>query len=235
MPYYLDQWKYSRIQFLGPYPTATAFYIVTFNTYRNVLKKNLVIDFLDILLLIIILFTGARFLLVIFLIQLMFKILIKQPVFFKLILLLTPFLIFFGVNIALIILESRQGSNAMRTKIYYESFKMMLSESPIIGIGIKPKIPEILGIYPMGSHSTINTFFYKTGVLGGIIFMIIYLKSLIRKVFLTLNKYIKSDYFSVFIYVSQILILLAIIFDDLDSDELYAFCFGLLMGIRNNE
>jgi len=232
MPYYLGEWKYSRIQFFAPYPTATAFFIVALNTYRSVVKGKIKIDALDIALLLIVVFTGARFLLVVFVMQLTLKLLFKNRPIMKLIVLMAPLLVLLGLNIGAIILESRAGSNNMRIKIYTESFKMLVNQSPIIGIGIKPKIPEILGIYPFGSHSTLNTILFKTGFLGGIIFLWIYFKTLLKRIKGMVSGFLAKDNERLFIAFSQALFLFAILFDDLDSDEFYAFCFGVVMGLR---
>lgn len=70
------------------------------------------------------------------------------------------------------ILESlmgmREGSNGMRTMIYTESIRIMLEKSPIFGIGIK----DMIGDYPLGSHSTYIGVFYKAGLLGGAVYVI---------------------------------------------------------------
>ena len=233
LPYYLGNWKYSRIQFLAPYPTATAFFLVALNTYRNTLKGKLRhVDFFDVVVILIVIFTGARFLLVVIVLQIALKILMKNPSLLKMVLLMSPLVALLGFNLVLLVLESRAGSNSMRLKIYEESFKMMLAESPIIGIGIKPKLPEILGIYPLGSHSTINTFFFKTGILGGLVFLVLYFKSLLKRLRGLIKGFLGKDYERMYIYFSQILFLLAIVFDDVDSDEFYAFCFGLVLGLN---
>lgn len=71
------------------------------------------------------------------------------------------------------IMNMREGSNNMRMQIYTQSITTMLEKSPIIGIGIK----DMLGGYPLGSHSTYIGVFYKAGILGGLIYVcsIIYL------------------------------------------------------------
>lgn len=66
------------------------------------------------------------------------------------------------------ILSMREGSNGMRSMIYITSLQTMWKQSPIWGVGIK----DMLGDYPLGSHSTYIGVFYKTGILGGLIYMI---------------------------------------------------------------
>lgn len=68
------------------------------------------------------------------------------------------------------ILSYRAGSTATRSTIYRESIRKMLSQSPVWGCGIKAIIPGLA--YPYGSHSTYLGMFYKTGILGGTIYLI---------------------------------------------------------------
>ena len=68
------------------------------------------------------------------------------------------------------ILSYRAGSTATRSIIYGESIRKMLSQSPVWGCGIKVIIPGL--DYPYGSHSTYLGMFYKTGILGGTIYLI---------------------------------------------------------------
>ena len=232
VPYFIGNFKFSRIHFLAPYATASAFYLIALNTYRSVVKKTLKVDYIDFFLLVITVFTAARFLLIIIIVQLLLKVLTRSYAIKQLVIILFPIIILVGIDIAFLILESRQGSNNTRLRIYEESFKMMLKESPFIGIGIKPRMPDILGIYPMGSHSTLNTIFYKTGILGGLVFLYIYLKTFLKRIKKIFNGWLSKDRELIYISVSQLLFLIAILFEDLDADEFYAFCFGLVLGMR---
>ncbi|MGN7476663.1 O-antigen ligase family protein [Solibacillus silvestris] len=76
--------------------------------------------------------------------------------------------------------EAREGSNDSRTYLMKESIRMTMENSPLIGMGVK--VTSLIG-YPLGSHSTIVGFFYKTGILGLIagaaIFLIINIKMLL--------------------------------------------------------
>lgn len=72
------------------------------------------------------------------------------------------------LNILNNILSMREGSNGMRSIIYSQSLSIMWEQSPIWGIGIK----DMLGDYPLGSHSTYIGVFYKAGILGGLIYMV---------------------------------------------------------------
>ncbi len=72
-----------------------------------------------------------------------------------------------GVIIARLV-GMREGSNNMRLLIYETSLQTMWSKSPFIGIGIK----DMLSGYPLGSHSTYIGVFYKTGIVGGTIYLV---------------------------------------------------------------
>lgn len=67
-------------------------------------------------------------------------------------------------------LSYRAGSTATRSIIYGASLEKMLTESPIWGCGIKGIIPEV-GL-PYGSPSTYLGMFYKTGILGGSLYLV---------------------------------------------------------------
>lgn len=71
-------------------------------------------------------------------------------------------------NLAVAFLNRRGGSNNARLNIYLNSIARAWKESPIIGMGIK----YMLGRYPYGSHSTSIGMFYKTGILGTILFVL---------------------------------------------------------------
>lgn len=60
------------------------------------------------------------------------------------------------------LLTARGGSTRTRMNIYRTSIDLTLNNSPIIGMGIK----NMLGRYPLGSHSTVIGIFYKTGIIG---------------------------------------------------------------------
>lgn len=105
------------------------------------------------------------------------------------------FFIFFGIIILLLgismfymqiytkfnsIINSRKNSTSMRELIYTSSIQKTVTESVLIGIGVK----EFIGNYPLGSHSTFIGMFYKTGILGLCVFIIgwiIIMKKVIKK------------------------------------------------------
>lgn len=68
------------------------------------------------------------------------------------------------------VLSYRAGSTSTRMAIYRLSLEKMLSESPLLGCGIKAMIPG--WDYPYGSHSTYIGMFYKTGLVGGTLYLL---------------------------------------------------------------
>lgn len=80
------------------------------------------------------------------------------------------------------LMTARAGSNDSREIILAESIQITKKESFFIGMGIKDN--SSTG-YPLGSHSTIMGFFYKTGIFGVLLgtwlFMLINLKILFLK------------------------------------------------------
>lgn len=65
------------------------------------------------------------------------------------------------------ILFLREGSTNTRFELYRASIEKMIKTSPVFGCGIK----DLYGGFPYGSHSTYIGMFYKTGFLGGTIFL----------------------------------------------------------------
>lgn len=86
------------------------------------------------------------------------------------ILLLFMVIVLFHSSISNVLLDAivkREGSTNTRKALYIASIQKMLEESPIIGCGIK----DIWNNLPYGSHSTFLGMFYKTGILGGTVFL----------------------------------------------------------------
>lgn len=95
----------------------------------------------------------------------------KKPILFILFFLVVLFCLLNSNSIISMLnkmLNSRVGSNNARFSIYENSIKKTISESPIIGIGIK----YMLGDFPYGSHCTYIGIFYKTGLFGTLLFVI---------------------------------------------------------------
>ena len=130
------------------------------------------------------------------------------------------------------LVNMRVASNGMRSYIYTSSITRMLRENPFIGIGIKDMIAEYG--YPYGSHSTYIGAFYKTGILGGLIYIvsIVYIGTKILKS--------KSKTNIHFLYrVSIICALLLMCVEDIDGTNwaifLMYFLLSQLKGESQNE
>lgn len=84
------------------------------------------------------------------------------------ILILIPLVVFAHHDIQSIftsMIQSREGSSGTRLRLYSTTLEKVLSESPIIGMGIKYPNPAVFNL-PYGSHSTYIGIFYRTGFLG---------------------------------------------------------------------
>lgn len=79
--------------------------------------------------------------------------------------------------------QAREGSNESRSYLMLESIRVSFDNSPLIGMGIKNR--SVLG-YPLGSHSTYIGFIYKTGIVGFVIgialFIVINIRILLLKI-----------------------------------------------------
>ena len=114
----------------------------------------------------------------------------------------------------------------------------MLKTNPFTGLGIKPRIPEIVEQHPIGSHSTLLGYYVKCGVFYGTFVLIIYIKlfyEYLKKMFnycfgLSLFNS-KNFFFSNFF----ILIIIASLFEDFDAYELVPFLFGVVLWIYYRE
>lgn len=105
-------------------------------------------------------------------------------------------------------LTMRQGSTDTRMELYRDSIWKMLVESPILGCGIK----DTWKVIPYGSHSTYIGMFYKTGILGGTIFLCWGFRNLLKYL-------LKKDkvYYSIIMKVAIVCILGLSILEDLDG------------------
>lgn len=66
--------------------------------------------------------------------------------------------------------NSRAGSNRARFQIYEQSLRMVMNESPLMGLGIKYTV--VGNPAPLGSHCTYIGFLYKTGIIGAFFFLV---------------------------------------------------------------
>lgn len=125
------------------------------------------------------------------------------------------------------LLNAREGSNKSRSYLLEESIQVTIENSPLIGMGLKAN--SSIG-YPLGSHSTLLGFFYKTGIIGlitgSIIFLIINLKMLFYRV--------SKD--KIIMKISLFMMFPLFIFEDIDgSNWLLVFYFLLIAFILNNK
>ena len=140
------------------------------------------------------------------------------------ILLIAFFLIFCLLNYNRIlnliseILNSREGSNSLRFDLYYSSFEFTVDTNLLLGCGVKVMFSTAV---PYGSHNTFLGVFYKTGLLGFTIFIILYFYLLWR-----LLK--KKNLILIGFFLSLSLIM---IFEDVDGTNRQFFYLALLGNI----
>ena len=129
-------------------------------------------------------------------------------------------------NVISIVLKSRQGSTNTRSLLYTLSINQMLKESPFIGLGIK----DMWNSYPLGSHSTYLGMFYKTGIIGGSLFLcgfaVMSIKIFMKKVYDKYNFALKISYFG---------ILLLSVLEDLDGADWNIVLFLIFISIINRK
>lgn len=119
----------------------------------------------------------------------------------------------------------RKGSSSARSNIYLTSISMTVEKSPLIGMGIK----EMLGNYPLGSHCTYIGIFYKTGVIGVIVWGL-GLFNVVKQLFI--SGYIKSGlYYGKFVFWSSIIFLFYLFTEDLDGANWLIVMFFVCMSL----
>lgn len=124
------------------------------------------------------------------------------------------------------ILNKREGSNNMRVLIYTQSITTMLEHSPVIGIGIK----DMLGEYPLGSHSTYIGVFYKAGILGGLIYLCAIIYMAIK---IILGKDMNRHAVTAKICLAAALLLMAL--EDVDGANWCICVFYILLALLQNK
>lgn len=123
------------------------------------------------------------------------------------------------------ILNMREGSNDMRMQIYTQSITTMLERSPVIGIGIK----DMLGDYPLGSHSTYIGVFYKAGILGGLIYLCSMIYIAIKIIF---GK--DANRHAVTAKICLVAVLLLMVLEDVDGANWCLCVFYCLLALLQN-
>lgn len=132
------------------------------------------------------------------------------------------------------LLAGREGSNTTRLSIYTESLQLMLENNFLLGIGIKPYIPEISREYPVGSHSSAIGYIVKNGVLGAIFVLCLYAYVFSNFVIYFLSVILRKLPFDKGRLITKLAIaLLFIIYllEDFDAYEPIAFYTGALFAL----
>lgn len=136
------------------------------------------------------------------------------------------FVIFFGTiqEFANNLFFKRDESNAMRRYIYESSWQRMWENNPFIGMGIKDALAG--DVYPYGSHSSYLGFFYKTGIVGGVLYLLSFLLKSVGLIRWKINTSWKDVFrFSFFCVLSWMVL------EDLDGVNWSICLFYAYMGI----
>lgn len=237
---WLFSWVFPRSSIMNPYPTATGAMVIMLlplsiaynkiNWKKSIFKKYVTY----ILGILILLFSLSRFsifslviaFMVVWLINSKKRIFFYLLLFFSVLILIPYFELFFGL-----VNNIRPGSLVLRFESYIIAINnVMQKENFMFGIGIKPRLDELL--IPIGSHSTYLGLFLRTGIIGILIFIFFQLYLLFfwfknsKKIISRKIKVIWDN-----IGVSLIAMSLWMIFEDLDAPQLVCFLYCLVIGI----
>ncbi len=158
----------------------------------------------------------------------------KTIIFFSAILLILLSILFYSsiYDRLSLLFESRTDSNGMRSLIYQESISKMINDSPFIGKGIKDLIYPYN--YPYGSHSTYIGQLYRSGIIGGAIYLlsVLYIvKEIVKRKLKDNNDLLHR--------LSIICIFVFMIFEDIDGTNwgisLFYISLGLFSGSSGKE
>lgn len=127
------------------------------------------------------------------------------------------------------IINSRSGSTGGRLYIYEESISMTLSESPIIGMGVK-YASSLSNDAPFGSHSTWIGLFYKTGFIGLVVYGMMFYKILRMQ----LNRVSRNNSYEVFLTACMAIVYCYLCFEDVDGTAWVCVLFFSLIAARMN-
>lgn len=114
-------------------------------------------------------------------------------------------------HIFVTMLDSRQGSSSTRIRLYVTTIQKVVTESPIVGMGIKYPNPYVFGL-PYGSHSTYIGIFYRTGIVGVLFFVIMFWRITKKSIFLVIDS---AKYR--FLGIVMLAYFVAIVFLDIDA------------------
>ncbi|WP_181418031.1 O-antigen ligase family protein [Ureibacillus chungkukjangi] len=123
------------------------------------------------------------------------------------------------------LLQAREGSNDSRTYLMLESIRVSFDNSPLIGMGIKDR--SILG-YPLGSHSTYIGFIYKTGIVGFVIGLMLFIVINIKILLVKLNGA------ELLVKISLILMTALFAVEDIDGSNWLIVLYFIFVGLLFN-
>lgn len=229
---------FPRTQVLGIYPNSTGLlfiflYVITIAlNFKEFSGRKKV--WITVILVTICFLTGSRAYLVLSIVFLM-TFLIRSKGWLSVITLLVPVIALAGLVAIEYLSGLRTGSNDARTMIYEGSFDLMMQTNPYFGLGIKPRLPEVIGVpYPLGSHSAIWGYIVKSG-LAGALFMLLFIGIPMFRYFemLMLQLFTKRTFnpLSFFIFNATIIIIISLAMEDLDSFEILPFYFGVFLWV----
>ena len=132
-------------------------------------------------------------------------------------------------NVIFEIINSRSGSTGGRLYIYSESISMTLTDSPIIGMGVKYVSP-LSNDAPFGSHSTWIGFFYKTGFVGLMLYMALFYQMFRMQ----LRRATSKRSYEVFLAISLAILYCYFFVEDLDATAWVCVLFFSLFAARMN-
>lgn len=121
------------------------------------------------------------------------------------------------------IVGSRAGSTTGRMYLYASSIEMTLDSSPIIGMGVK-HTSLLSNSAPFGSHSTWIGFFYKTGLVGLVLYVAFFASVLVS--LFAARKTIGS--YAVFYAICTFLLYIYLAVEDLDGTAWVCVTFFVL-------
>ena len=228
---------FPRSSILGIYPNTTAFILFSLHSLNAALRtgisdqKERMVGF--VVLIIAIFMTGSRIFLL-FSIVMFFLSFFRSQKQIKRLLYAAPVILLVGYIAFYLMSMVRHGSNSTRAIIMLESWKYYWETAPIIGLGIKPILPEVLqGMkYPVGSHSSILGFFVKSGIVGGLTSIVLMIIPVVKWVKYIWKCTFKNGNFNcdrIFSSFSFILLLSSLMVEDIDAYMLTALYFGMML------
>ena len=125
-----------------------------------------------------------------------------------------------------VIIYGNLSSNNLRIEIIITSIRRTLAESPLWGLGIKEYLYDG---FPLGSHSTYVGFFYKTGIIGLIIGITIFVVANYRVV----KHGRKGIKIELYFFLFSLIILFAI--EDVDGTNWSIFLYFSMLALLSRK